>query len=379
MNNYFDDIYQEPASSILSNNFFKYIREQYPKYGIDYNKLISTAKQQDYELFTKTVNVEVEDNCERMFNLFRKKHGDNEYYLRTEMDNVCNSLDAIYSYLNYPKFIYNSNYNSIYELLSDLPLPAAVDAYDFGDYFNEIDDLILNFGLKSGYANLMMRICRPDYKTDCRHGDNLDTLVVVLLSNDDIKSRVVGQMTLVDGVYPNLFIDPTCTIYNCNPPNCKRRVVSSLISHTDEYYLKKNFCYMTKKKIREGACLISGFNPYKLLKIAAYVWDTYTHRHTLTRKNSKRKDSYNRNKVSIINEYTDNKVLPLHNYYKYEREHKDWQGGHHQSPIKHERRSHERRIYNKDGTLKKVVTVRQCTVNPDGRQGIYKINEPRRE
>lgn len=368
---------KEPASVILANEFFKYVRNKYPEYGLDYDRLIKCAKQQDYQEFCRVANDEVDKNISNIYKIFEKIHHNDKQMLVADTENVCNSIDAIYSYINYPKFVYRSDSETLIELLLSDANTDNLQSYDFLDYFEKIDDMIVNFQLKSGYANFMMRICKPDYLVDCKKGNNLTPLVVVFLFNDNGKSRIVGQMTIAKELYPSVFLDPTCTIYNCNPTSCKRCVESSLVSHNDSYKLEKTFCYMTKKKLDEGACIMGSFNIHKLLNISAYVWDSYTHRHSLVRKNSKRKSTYEKHQVSIVSN-DDYSVLPLHNYYKYEREHKDWQGGHHQSPVKHERRSHERRIYNKDGTLKKVVTVRQCTVNPDGRQGIYKINEPRR-
>lgn len=56
--------------------------------------------------------------------------------------------------------------------------------------------------------------------------------------------------------------------------------------------------------------------------------------------------------------YPKEHVVRIHDLVKYEQYDRTWKGGHHQSPVEHTRAAHERRIFNKDGTLKKVVICR---------------------
>ena len=88
----------------------------------------------------------------------------------------------------------------------------------------------------------------------------------------------------------------------------------------------------------------------------------------LVRKNSKRKGSYIHTKVHIAhnsdkNDYDDYNITPLNAYYDRERQNHEWKGGHHASPVEHERSATTRRIFNEDGTVKKVVPVKGSIVN----------------
>ena len=118
-----------------------------------------------------------------------------------------------------------------------------------------------------------------------------------------------------------------------------------------------------EKKVNEERCYAWLLNPYKVLKIICYVNDMYQNRHTLERKNSKRRAKCKQHEVSINNFYSSGEVVSLQNLYKYERENKPWQGGHHSSPIEHERKAHERVYRNADGSVRKVVQIGETTVN----------------
>lgn len=99
------------------------------------------------------------------------------------------------------------------------------------------------------------------------------------------------------------------------------------------------------------------------MSIIGYVIDMYQNIHTLERKNSVRRAKCKRHEVSINNFYNKGEVISLQNLYKYERENKPWQGGHHASPVEHVRHAHERVYRNKDGSVKKVVHVGETVVS----------------
>ena len=113
-------------------------------------------------------------------------------------------------------------------------------------------------------------------------------------------------------------------------------------------------------------CPMMVAQPWLALKYISYAWEMYSHRNTLMRKNSKRKKGYMHSKIHVANpsanEY-DYSLVPLHTYYDNERKNHEWKGGHHASPVEHERRAYDRRIFNEDGTVKRTVSVRGTTVN----------------
>lgn len=79
------------------------------------------------------------------------------------------------------------------------------------------------------------------------------------------------------------------------------------------------------------------------LEYIAYV---YNRRNTLTRSNGKARKQYEQHKVHVVHEdVSEDRIVPLHVYTKeYEPSiHGESKGGHHASPVEHDRRSHYRK------------------------------------
>ncbi len=119
------------------------------------------------------------------------------------------------------------------------------------------------------------------------------------------------------------------------------------------------------------------FNPYKVMSIIGYVIDMYRNRHTLERKNSVRRAKCKRHEVSINNFYNKGEVISLQNLYKYERENKPWQGGHHASPVEHVRHAHERVYRTRMALLKRLcMLVKQLLVKAIKRDQAIEVKQP---
>lgn len=371
-------IHKRPTSVILSEIIHKTIRQSCLNYGFDYKKFydIVMNPSSTAEEFENALNAELLQNLERVEKKLARKGLVSLKQFELNITNIGNLISAMYTFQKSKRFLYNTKCSKYLEFIIR-DLPDEIAQYDFMDCFDDIDDIILDLGGTAGYFNLMIRLCRTTYSVSSKKGQDLPAFNLTYLSYIDGKSTVMGQTSIVKGIYPNLLMDNEATVMRCvMDGHCPRRVaLDTELTGSDGVRVHKQFCYMTPKKIAEHACSIDILQPYKVLKIIAYVWDMYNHRHTLKRKNSKRGKSYKTHEVSTISR-EDNVIRPLHTYYRYEREHKPWQGGHHQSPVEHERRPHERRYFDKEGKLTKVVQVRGSTVNKGGKKAILKIDTP---
>jgi len=155
--------------------------------------------------------------------------------------------------------------------------------------------------------------------------------------------------------------------------NNKVRLDVLLREEENEMPMSMQYCYLTPKKMNRCDCLGGAYAPYSILNLVAYVNEMYRHRNTLTRKNSKRAGSYKKHEVSAVVQGSKEHVVRIHDLVKYEQYDRTWKGGHHQSPVEHTRSAHERRIFNKDGTLKKVVMVKGSVVNKGKGKAIYEV------
>ena len=184
------------------------------------------------------------------------------------------------------------------------------------------------------------------------------------------------QFVVVKGIYPNLLVDNKSTVMPCvagEKCNNKVRLDVLLREEENEMPMSMQYCYLTPKKMCRCDCLGGAYAPYSILNLVAYVNEMYRHRNTLTRKNSKRAGSYKKHEVSAVVQNSKEHVVRIHDLVKYEQYDRTWKGGHHQSPVEHTRSAHERRIFNKDGTLKKVVMVKGSVVNKGKGKAIYEV------
>ncbi|MCM1171297.1 MAG: hypothetical protein NC393_04130 [Clostridium sp.] len=372
---------KEPTSLKCTRLFFSSIKDTCIRYGLDYDKILLSAEQNrfNYGKFAEDVKEELTEKCDYLIKVLDKQCHGNTREINSGIIAVTNAIDAVFTFRNSPRLIYENDELTFEKFVASSG-QAVGNPSDFSKCLDDMDDFILDFKNKAGYWNVMVRFCKCDYTITCHKGENLPVCSVAILSVIDNKTTVLGQFLVVDGIFPNLLIEPSATQMPCQiHGRCKRSVnmVVSVKSH-DGLVEDVEFCYMTQKKIREGVCSVGLFNPYVLLQIAAYVWDMYSNRHTLMRKNSRRHSNYKQHAVNTI--INDDKggysVLPVHKYYEYEREHREWQGGHHNSPMAHDRREHKRVLRNPDGSIKKIVSVKACHVNGnEGKQAYYRVKQ----
>lgn len=388
-------IQQEPPTSIVGDSLQLSIKDSCLKYGIDYNRLEQSAKinEHNYVKYIEDVNDEIVkkgksilEASERKIDkkLRRSKQNsllqmDREELLVNNFINLGNSLDAIYSMRYNKKFIYDTGTFGLSEFLLNGAKTAKNDSPAFMQIFDDFEDSFLNFAVRGGYANIYVHAIKTNYTLNCNKGNNLPAIAFSILTVTENNLPVVlSQFLVVKGIFPVLLVDKKTTVMPCvSTGKC-----SNCIPFTAQIYEfgqklgEMEYCFVRPNKLAQRACTAGLYQPYEILDIFAYVYDMYKNRHTLERKNSKRASSYDKHSVSVVSKQsTEQHIVELRSLYKYEREHREWQGGHHQSPVEHERKAHERRIFNKDGTVKKIVQVKASKVNQGGTKAVYKVRK----
>ncbi len=262
-----------------------------------------------------------------------------------------------------------------------------IDKHDIMDIFDEMEDMAIDIkDLSSGrFLPFRIQVTKAAYLYNGNRGTDLPVINVALTAvRPDGTSMGLCEYAIVKGVYPSLYVFSSRPKALC--PNGCSVCINTEISLTDTgtgISKPVDAMYISSKKVTDGRCCISQIHPHEICKIIAYIWDSYTHRKTVTRKNSPRKSAYADSPVDVTErEYTGKKGgiayvdVPLHSYYYYEREKKGWQGGHHESPVEHVRKAHRRVYRNSDGSIKKVVDIGSMVVNKGGKKAVYTVKEP---
>lgn len=313
-----------------------------------------------------------------------------------EVGNMEQLFDACFLFETAKRFLYHVDHDTYVDFSK---LPDLTEQYKFEDCFDEIEDMMLGFSLEGNhYSPIYFRIAKSTSNLSCKKGDNIPYFNLTIYSVKGKKEQdILGEIIIAKDMYPKvLMIDSIHSLCPYRTKNealkeedgCKRRIHMEVARDCRSKELStKSFCYMSKKKMDEYACLLSDFYIHKVLSIFAYIWDMYKNRKTITRKNSPRKNTYEKNPVTtIINDIesdnatqTEYKEIALGALYKYEYERKEWQGGHHQSPIEHERREHDRIYRNPDGSIKKITRIKSSTINKGNHRAVYKVPTIKKE
>lgn len=371
----FDKIFSAPPTQLCMPYFYKSIKNSCQKSRIDYDRLFQSAVRNgdDYEQFIIDVNDEVNKNIAWILKVCSGGNHDAEL----ELLNLNNGLDSIYSLMHNKQFVYKCNSNSTMEFLLNGMHEQDDAGYDFMQFFDDFEDSFYNFRLNNGYAGIYVHAIKTRYTFSSHKGDNLPAIAFSILTLKDNKLPcVLCQFVVVKGIYPNLLVDNKSTVMPCvagEKCNNKVRLDVLLREEENEMPMSMQYCYLTPKKMNRCDCLGGAYAPYSILNLVAYVNEMYRHRNTLTRKNSKRAGSYKKHEVSAVVQGNKDHIVRIHDLVKYEQYDHTWKGGHHRSPVEHERAAHERRIFNKDGTLKKVVMVKGSVVNKGKGKAIYEV------
>lgn len=337
---------------------------------IDFDYLLNVALEGDYASYLKAMNDQFGINHRRIMEVTSesvKKYvdrgvfRDEDFAVQQYLNTVTNNLDAIYTFTNSKHFIYRSDCYDVIAMLDE------TESFDYISLFDSTPDLFLSFRLKDGYSRFYIKLCNVEESYVCQNGKESKTQNVSVLYFDGESTTLVMSFLLAKERWPFILMMPHGTALPCNSSTdsfdyCLTKAnLETLVN--PENGLHVTGCRCTEKKVCEERCYAWMFNPYKVMSIIGYVIDMYRNRHTLERKNSVRRAKCKRHEVSINNFYNKGEVISLQNLYKYERENKPWQGGHHASPVEHVRHAHERVYRNKDGSVKKVVHVGETVVS----------------
>lgn len=292
-------------------------------------------------------------------------------YELTSFLNEIGKTDKISAIEKTKKFVLNTDLN--YLSLSDMP-DLTLD-YPFEKSVDKIEDMMIMFRHPNKrYSRLSIMISKMDGDLTLGEKKYTDIFGISVL----IKERNVACYYYIKDNDKFIYVPRISSVlldecqHNCG--NCPKIECKEA---------KSQICKVSRNKIEKGHCLLKAVNPYILLSLFAYCTEMYEGRKTITRKNSPNKRKYdNGMKISVVTtefnniteddikaeekiSNTEYKLISLEKVYRYEK--KAWQGGHHKSPVEHTRSSHPRRIYNKDGTLKRITQVTSTIVNKGNR------------
>lgn len=272
-----------------------------------------------------------------------------------------------------------SNIHSFYKRVHKKDFDHLFDD-DLKDFLLEIQSCDHN-GHVQGFVPFRVQVCKNTFKFESEDGTLLPTISVNFTGMDE-QGEVygMGEFYLVKGK-EDLFADVRKSVIcgTCNDGNFCSMKLSQSFSGTQ---LKGDSIALCKIP-KDTHCTFHAISPYKLLYLCIYAWDCYYHRNTLIRSNSRLGREYDKTPVYMITEekekrgkteVTTTRTISLSDRYLYERENNLWKGGHHASPVSHERRGFERRIFDKEtGKVKKVVPVKATHVKGVDKEVIYKV------
>ena len=397
----------EPPSILIKRAFFAQFRN-IPYKGFVLNEFINKAKETKddptkyYEwMMKRTAEIIKENNITDIY----------------EQTSFIDNVDVIYLQINMKRFVIDIPTDNIFDFIGHEALAhySAKTVMDFKPekHLNNLEDASFDFRTKDGkYLPLSYRVNKLTYSIN--YGKYKDVfpinMSVLMWRGENVPNNptvMLFQGYFFPEIYPKILLNPGEQENLCNRNDRRDKCINKIIEIHDsierpeialfkeqngidiskskygEYINKIPICQMTPRLAENSHCPMLMANPWVVLKYICYAWDMYTHRNSITHKNSKRKSGYAHTKVHVAasksNEY-DYSVVPLHTFYDTERRNNEWKGGHHSSPCEHERAATYRRIFNKDGTIKKIVPVKGCTVNAGNQKTeIINIKAPKRK
>lgn len=342
---------------------FRVLRNMADKYHFSYSEFIKCIQQAidtaDYAIFETY-----------MHQLVLKISID--YSLSIEKSNYLSSVfDNCYIMLASKQFLVD------YKDLCVLHIPDPWEL-DF-NVLNTIEDFTIDLHDNGVYLPFMIKICKASYKVNTSRYKDLEFYNVSVLTYDQSRQSIgcLYTFSFCKELRNRIFVESD-TDFNINRCcNCSNYTKFSMIIDQG-IVVPVEMCMVSKKKFETSRCSICDLviTPIEILNTVFHIVEMYANRKNILRKNGLYSKKYKKHKVHVVKQETDatnETVLNLKQYYDYEQTKKPWQGGHHRSPVEHERREHVRIYRNSDGSVKKVVTVKATTVNKAGNKPVYKI------
>lgn len=244
---------------------------------------------------------------------------------------------------------------------------------------DQIEDIYIDFQDGKDFWPICVKICKANYLMSTRAHKDMTVYNVSILVYED-KRDVIGTVhsfSFTKDLLNRYLVDKNSYICSYACAQCKQSN-SLKVGISEGLTVFTDFCLVSDKKLSQNGCVLlnQAITPKSVLDVLGYILKMYSNRQNLDRKNGRYRELYHKHKVHIAHTEIDtNKesVLDLSQYYKYEQIKKPWQGGHHISPIEHNRKGHTRVYRNQDGSVRKVVQVKATTVNKGGRKGVYKL------
>lgn len=302
-------------------------------------------------------------------------------------EDIFSCLDNYYGIRNSHKFIVDTKdlkkfYSSDFADLSDI---TEEDLDKYGD-------MTIDFYHNGKYLNMSLKSLRGTYKIVIQ---GVEHKVVNLALNSSVRGEMgnLWSATLIKDRYPRLYMDTNDNSNKCN--DCEHRNekeyknIAALPDSGRVVKLDTRYCMVGKLRCDQCFCndkFIPAYTDdnlefdipldiHTMVKVWSHVILSYKNRDNLYRKNSRNIGLRKKAEVHTVRQNNGKYgVLSLKSYTEYEKkERKEWQGGHHSSPVEHERRGHIRRYRDENGKVVKEVFVRGSTVNKGGRTGLYKV------
>lgn len=247
------------------------------------------------------------------------------------------------------------------------------------DSLDRLSEIYIDFQDSQDFWPVCLKICKANYTITTRAHEDMTVYNVSLLLYN-LKEEIIGTLysfSFSEDLHSRFLVDKDS--YICAGTCSRCTYVNEIQVNIKEHIaVDTEFCLVTQKKLDKDKCLLltGSISPQQVLHFIGYILKMYDNRQNLERKNGRYRDLYKKNKVHVAHtdlETNKESVLSFNQYYKYEQTKKPWQGGHHNSPIEHPRKSHKRVYRNPDGSIRKVTEVKATTVNKGGRKGVYKV------
>ena len=350
------------ACRLIQHNCYEEIKKAFDKYKLNFNdfqrklgKCVSDDNYDEYELFIKNIVLELIDK-----NISPEK-----------IEQLSLNLDNYYIQIMSRNFIVDSN--DSYEICTTQQTIDFNILDSVGDFFIEFKE-----SNSDDYIPTVIKVCKANYTITTKKHSNMDCWNCSVLFYDSSTKSTYCKHTFSfnEELHDKYLVDLNKLAVPLSCMGCENcNTLQSIINQDGG--MDAEFCIVNNKKVEYGRCIYfdKAFSPQMILSLIAYVINMYYDRKNLGRKNSRNRKIYNKHKVHVAtnNDKSKDVILDLNKYYQYEREHKEWQGGHHNSPVEHVRKEHTRVYRNTDGSIKKIVPVKATTVNKGGKKGVYHV------
>ena len=306
-----------------------------------------------------------------------------------EISSKLSLLDNFYSFHNCKNFIINLN-----------SLPAI---YEFNNQgledvnFDACGDVLIDLEVKPGlYLPVALKVVKGNYQLTNSSGKHFTgyNVAALLIDQQSNEMQSLWNATFCPTLYPRILVATEENIQhcrNCDYGNIKPfTVIDNFIGQVG----RCNYCLVGKN--RHETCSVCGIMPqnkciwkdnelYSIsinadlaINLYAYICKMYEKRGTVTRKNSLLRKHYEQAKIhtpSYQEELDSDHIISLDMYAKQEyQKRKEWKGGHHNSPVEHDRKGHLRHYRDKDGNIIKTVQVRPShVVGQNKNKVIYRV------